>query len=404
MTVESRYSQHWISRYYQILNLIRLHKPKSIVEVGTFDGKRACGMLAEAIRHHPEGGVTYTGYDLFETATPELDRQEFNLRNHPPMEKVQSRMQDFCNRYPGRVQFRLIKGNTRETLKPQNANLAFIDGGHSVETIQSDYEALKGSDIVILDDYYRKDRQDRCPDLDLVGCNNLVTNCSEFHILPVHNEVSGGGRVQMAVKFSPHRLCGVRLQADGPLCRYFYHSHNCGHPADLRRTERTVEVGVARQWMQGLDGPPIEIGAVTPYYFKYVQEIVDPADDKATDRRSLFEVDVTGRDVLSLSTIEHVGGDQYGLRESKTPLDAFRHLSKANRFLISFPYGWPNAENLQKYILDQREQLAQEGVKVHTVTRQSDETWKPSSNLLPYGDRQKPWANTVIFVEKGGLV
>lgn len=414
-TIQGRYSKQWLSRYYQLLSLIRLHKPRSIVEVGTFDAKRAVGMLEEALRHHSNGGITYTGYDLFENATEETDAQEFNVRAHPTEELARHRLQVFCDRYGNRVQFRTISGNTRQTLTPQSADFTFIDGGHSVGTIQSDYDRLKGSKVVVLDDYYENDSSGAGPDTNKVGCNSLVSQLTEVHILPTHNPVEGGGRVKMAVKFGADTLCGVRLRPDGPLMPYVFHKYNCGHPASLRRTERTVELAVGFHWIQAVMDHPdeyhlIEIGAVTPYYLRKpgitMPVVVDPADGRATVKDSLFNVDLRGQDVLSLSTIEHVGNVQYGLTEAgQTPLTAFQFiLRSAKRFLISFPYGWPHAKLLQRFVIDNRDSLANDGVTMYPVSRQSDETWAVSNDLYPYGNKKRPWANTVIFLEKGGLI
>lgn len=411
--VQGHFSKGWLSRYYALLNLIRLHKPKSIVEVGTYDGERACGMLEEALRHHPDGGITYTGYDLFETATAEDDSREFNVRAHPSEADVARRLHVFCARYDGRVQFRLVKGNTRDTLQPQNADFAFIDGGHSVETIQSDYAALNSSQIIVLDDYYEPDRGRQGPDTKKVGCNALIPQLTDFYVLPTFNEVSGCGRVKMVVKFGADRLRGVRLRPDGPIMPYLFHKHNCGLPTDLRRTERTVELALARQWVEGLmqdkDAKPVEIGAVTPYYWQgpgfTMPVVIDPADNKATRKESLFRVPLNGLDVLSISTIEHVGGDQYGISDKATPLDAFQHIAaSANRFLITFPHGWENAASLQRMLFEQREMLDNDKINLYTLTRQPDETWAVSDDLKPYGNRRTPWANTLIVLERGGLL
>jgi len=148
---------------------------------------------------------------------------------------------------------------------------------------------------------------------------------------------------------------------------------------------------------------------VTPYYSREsgyaVGTVIDPADAKATQRVSLFDHDIAGKDVLSLSTIEHIGAKQYDLKEDKTPVQAFEYIAtKSRRFLISIPYGWVNSVVLEKKLLAERGLLAEAGINVYTVTRQADETWQASDDLKPYGTREKPWANTVIIAERGGLL
>lgn len=50
----------------------------------------------------------------------------------------------------------LIQGTTEETLwgKSFQADLVFIDGDHRLESITKDFESLKNSKLIVLDDYY----------------------------------------------------------------------------------------------------------------------------------------------------------------------------------------------------------------------------------------------------------
>jgi hypothetical protein len=132
---------------------------------------------------------------------------------------------------------------------------------------------------------------------------------------------------------------------------YFSHSFNCGLDRRARRTERTVELALADDWLRRASDP-IEIGAVTPYYWpNRISQIVDPADKHplVTQHASLFNVDITGRDVLSISTVEHVGLDDYNLNEEKSAIDAVQYINdRADRFLITFPVGYNNT--LDKFI------------------------------------------------------
>lgn len=205
-----------------------------------------------------------------------------------------------------------------------------------------------------------------------------------------------------------------RYRPEGPEMPYFYHAHNCGLRTARRRTERTVELSVADHWLnavaQASDAPAVEIGAVSPYYWPdRLKTVVDPADKRATVRKSLFECDFSGAAVLCLSTLEHVGESRYGLREQENPLSAFLKLVKeSRRFLVSVPYGWasnPSFKTLESFLLVGNDQyLTENGVRVFTVSRRADETWCPSDSYRPYGKAPKPWANTVIFAEKGGLL
>lgn len=182
-----------MSRYDTIIDLINIFKPTSIVETGTWRGSNAARMIQAAQRHN--SGISYTGYDLFEDATPETDATEFNVKPHPGKKTVE----DYLAQTVG-ASVVLIKGNTRQTLKNFTADFAFIDGGHSLETIEHDYEALKHSRVILFDDYYTADSEGKIPDIRKVGCNLLVERLPHA-VIPCSDRVEGGGFVNLAVVF-----------------------------------------------------------------------------------------------------------------------------------------------------------------------------------------------------------
>lgn len=194
---------------------------------------------------------------------------------------------------------------------------------------------------------------------------------------------------------------------------YFYHSHNCGKQNAPRRTERTVELAVVDHWLKllGENAPPLaEIGAVSPYYWpNRIRNVIDPADRMGTVRKSMFDVDTMGMDVLSISTIEHIGEKRYGLNEPRTPMDAFRRIvERSNRCLITIPYGWvinnPKVVPLQELLTNGGPFMESHKVRVFALRRAADETWFPSTDFVNYGRPPKPWANSVLIAEKGGLL
>ena len=146
-------------RYKQLLTLVQAYKPKTIVETGTWNGGRAIKMAAAALKDLDE--VHYIGFDLFEDATPEVDKIEINSKPHNTVAAVTQRLQQFADevKKAGKTfTFELHKGDTKETLPAckgiKDADLAFIDGGHSLETVRNDYDLLKHVDVVVFDDYY----------------------------------------------------------------------------------------------------------------------------------------------------------------------------------------------------------------------------------------------------------
>jgi predicted O-methyltransferase YrrM len=184
-----------MTRYDQLLHVIDLYKPESIVEIGTWNGQNAVRMIKHASRWRKN--VKYIGYDLFEDASDQTDKEELNVKDHYKVADVETFIKHQCPN----VEVHLIKGDTRKTLNPVVADLAYIDGGHSVETIKNDYEKCKGSSVVIFDDYYLPDNEGKCPDTSLYGCNKIVDDLPGAVVLPVGGKVKDGGITMMAQVF-----------------------------------------------------------------------------------------------------------------------------------------------------------------------------------------------------------
>ncbi len=182
-----------MSRYDQLIHAIDLIKPQSIVEIGTWCGKSAVMMIKRAQRYRTE--IQYIGYDLFEEANDQTDSEELNLKKHHTVDAVEAHIRSEC---PG-VRLNLIKGNTRKTLNNISADLCFLDGGHSLETIEHDYSMVKTSGMILLDDFYTADDDGKCPDLTKYGCNLLVSRINGAVVLPMKNKVKTGGWTQMAM-------------------------------------------------------------------------------------------------------------------------------------------------------------------------------------------------------------
>lgn len=170
-------------RYTQLIDACFKAQPQAILEVGTWNGDRALQMLQVA------PGALYYGFDLFEDATAQTDAEEMNVKPHNALESVRARLQGY------RAQ--LFKGNTRSTLADfrESVDFVWMDGGHSLETIASDWAnvrrvALPGASIY-LDDYYTGPI-----DIDQYGCNRLVADL-KHEVLPAKDQVRGGGFVQM---------------------------------------------------------------------------------------------------------------------------------------------------------------------------------------------------------------
>jgi predicted O-methyltransferase YrrM len=170
-------------RYERLIQEVYRRQPKAILEVGTWNGERALQMLQAS------PGAKYYGFDLFETATRKTDAEEKNVKPHYSLAAIKARLTGY--------DAKLYKGNTRETLAEFNepVDFAWIDGGHSVETIRSDLanvlRVLIPGGAVFLDDYYSGGI-----DTEQYGCNKVVEGWVH-EVLPDKDPVVPSGFVQM---------------------------------------------------------------------------------------------------------------------------------------------------------------------------------------------------------------
>lgn len=184
-------------RYNLLLNLVCEHKPKTIVEIGTWTGKTAISMITRALKYND---VHYIGYDLFEEASDNTDYEEFNVKKHEFFKTVVEKF-DRLKSYESGFTYELYKGNTRKILKEHNVDFVFIDGGHSVETIRNDYEKVKGSKVIVFDDYYLPDEEGNIVDISKYGANKIVDKLNRVEIVEQDNITVRdiGVRVAMAI-------------------------------------------------------------------------------------------------------------------------------------------------------------------------------------------------------------
>jgi predicted O-methyltransferase YrrM len=183
-----------MARYAQLLDIISEIRPKQICEIGTWNGANAARMIQEAARYRPIERIEYTGFDLFEDMTGE------HLRREGSKAAVHSNIISTRLLATG-ARIKLIRGDTVDTM-PMNyieADLYFIDGGHSEDTINSDWKnigfaAYKNHAVVIFDDYYHSGKPDG------IGCNELIDGLDTEWIvthLPAHTVLDNGGIIGM---------------------------------------------------------------------------------------------------------------------------------------------------------------------------------------------------------------
>jgi hypothetical protein len=183
---------------------------------------------------------------------------------------------------------------------------------------------------------------------------------------------------------------------------YLNHNYNCG--TGNNRTERCVEVPIATYWCSKHDNIA-EVGAVLPYYYNSLTvDIIDPSDThKAVNhRKSLFDYDFYQRDVLSISTLEHIGTGEYGVKESNTAynaLSALDHILFAcSNYLITLPFGC-NSSIDSAFINHKLDSSV-----VYMMTRQKDGNWlqvNSFDSLREYGSNM---ANSIIILTNRELL
>ena len=147
-------------RYEQLIELAAKKKPDVLIEIGTHRGNNA-----KRLKEHCR---KYYGFDLWEAGSEETDRRESNGKGRSTQVEAACALEG--------AKFELIQGDTNETLpkfvkRGIKADFVFIDGGHSVETIASDWrnvsDMLVHGTLVVFDDYYE-------PEIEGFGCNEIV--------------------------------------------------------------------------------------------------------------------------------------------------------------------------------------------------------------------------------------
>lgn len=193
-------------RYSLINQAIRALSPKAILEVGTWNGERALSMAETALQSSSK--ISYIGFDLFESMTSDKSKAEFNVKSPTPEALVRGKLEGFRAKHSG-FSFILYKGDTRKTLAqylsqngPGLVDLVWLDGGHSVETVASDWEycrkAVRPGGVILLDDFYSDMSASFVAKF---GCNKLIHRLFKERyavtILPTRDPVVGGGMVQI---------------------------------------------------------------------------------------------------------------------------------------------------------------------------------------------------------------
>ena len=158
-------------RYANILIEILKVKPRSVVEVGVYKGKRSLEIIQAAKIFNDK--IKFYGFDLFEMIEDKIIKNELSKK---PLskKKIYRKLSSYCD-------VKLYKGYSNKTLpklKNKKIDFIFIDGGHKVSTIKSDwkncFKFVKQNTVIIFDDYYLDDKLL----IKKYGCNKIVNSIS----------------------------------------------------------------------------------------------------------------------------------------------------------------------------------------------------------------------------------
>ena len=123
-------------RYSNLLFLILIHRPKSIVEIGVYKGFRSKEMIQAAKIFNND--VQFFGFDLFEMINKKILIKELS--------KIPNSKKNIEENLSKISSVKLFKGYTNKTIpkiKNKKIDFIFIDGGHSVSTIKNDWKNCK---------------------------------------------------------------------------------------------------------------------------------------------------------------------------------------------------------------------------------------------------------------------
>lgn len=134
--------------------MLQTHRPMNICEIGTHDAKSAIQFIDILLPLVPtKQQLFYTGYDLFEEANDSLTSYEHNGKGPGSYKLAEKRLNQRKKKYRKKFNYKLVRGNTLQTLTESTFDFVYIDGGHSYNTVKSDYSKVKNSKIIVFDDY-----------------------------------------------------------------------------------------------------------------------------------------------------------------------------------------------------------------------------------------------------------
>jgi len=160
------------------------------MEIGTWRGVKALKMINLAQNYHSSENVEYYGFDLFDMMDEDILENEVS-KMPLPLEAVKTLLENTG------ATIHLFRGFTKDTMPQVTASLpfmdlVFIDGGHSIETIENDWhytqQVMGDHTVVIFDDYWSGEWEGRKD----AGCRSLIEKIDKLKfdvkILPIQDK------------------------------------------------------------------------------------------------------------------------------------------------------------------------------------------------------------------------
>lgn len=133
-----------------LMALTVVEESATYIEIGAHRG-RSIGTIGNIIKDKTKK-LHIIGYDIFGSNTDaSFHAAEDNGKGAGNIIKCRRNLDKLCKRNP-HVTYELIEGYTTDTLKSTKSTWAYIDGGHSYETVKWDHQQLKECDVIIFDD------------------------------------------------------------------------------------------------------------------------------------------------------------------------------------------------------------------------------------------------------------
>ena len=106
--------------------------------------------------------------------------------------------------------------------------------------------------------------------------------------------------------------------------------------------ERSIEVAIGRWFLGKYGDTSLEVGAVMPYYGSENHEIFDLCDEHPKSKKiNALDYDYAGRNVLSISTIEHMMKKEYNNGSDQDSITFLNKvLTSASSYLITWGIGY----------------------------------------------------------------